>query len=101
MKFRRQYSVGRYILDFYCPEARLAVEVDGDSHFGDGAERRDAVRQQYIESFGIAFVRCTNGDVYGNLEGVLEEIERVAVDRSTSDEPKRLSPRRKSWEGEQ
>jgi very-short-patch-repair endonuclease len=63
LKFRRQCSVGPYVVDFYCPQMKLAVEIDGDSHFGDGAEQRDARRQTYIESFGIRFVRCTNGDV--------------------------------------
>ena len=87
LRFRRQYSVGSYIIDFYCPQARLAVEVDGDSHFGDGAENRDIDRQTYIESFGIRFVRCTNGDVYDNIAGVLEDIERVAVERGA-----RLNP---------
>ena len=67
--------------------AKLAVEVDGDSHFGDGAESRDADRQAYIESFGIRFVRCTNGDVYDNIEGVLEEIERVGVERGARINP--------------
>jgi len=87
LKFRRQYSVGPYVVDFYCPEARLAIEVDGDSHFVDGAEDCDARRQTYIESFGIQFVRCTNGDVYDRMDGVLEEIERVALKRSQAKNP--------------
>jgi len=56
-----------------------AIEVDGDSHFGEGAEARDARRQAYIESFGIRFLRCTNADVYDNIEGVIEEIERIGA----------------------
>jgi very-short-patch-repair endonuclease len=82
LKFRRQYSVGPYILDFYCPEAKLAVEVDGDTHFGNGAEVRDAHRQRFVEWFGFRFVRCTNGEVLDRMEGVLEEIERVASECS-------------------
>ena len=81
LRFRRQHGIGPYVVDFYCPEVRLAVEVDGDSHFGDGAEKRDQRRQAYVESFGILFMRCTNGDVYKNIEGVLEEIERVGTAR--------------------
>jgi len=84
LRFRRQYSVGPYVLDFYCPQAKLAIEVDGDSHFGDGAEPRDARRQSYIESFGIRFLRCTNADVYDNIEGVIEEIERIGTQRGDS-----------------
>ena len=87
LKFRRQYSVGRYVIDFYCPGAKLAIEVDGDSHFGDGAESRDARRQKYIEAFGIRFLRCTNDDVFNNIEGVLEETERVAVERGAGENP--------------
>ena len=87
LRFRRQYSVGPYALDFYCPEAKLAVEVDGNIHFGDGAEERDAERQLYVESFGIRFMRCTNEDVYENMEGVLEEIERVAFEGGAWDNP--------------
>ena len=73
-KFRRQYSVGPYMIDFYCPEFKLAAELDGDSHFGDGAERRDADRQAYVESFGITFLRFTNEDIFRNLDEVLQAI---------------------------
>jgi len=73
-KFKRQYGVGPYIVDFYCPELRLAIELDGDSHFLDGAEARDLVRQRFIESFDIKFLRFQNVEVTTNLEGVLETI---------------------------
>ena len=49
-KFRRQYSVAAYVVDFYCPTARLAIEVDGDSHFQRGCAARDETRQAAIES---------------------------------------------------
>lgn len=75
-KFRRQYSVGPYIVDFYCPRFKLAIEVDGPSHFQDEAIRYDQKRQRYIESFGLKFLRFTNVDIYENIEGVLEEILR-------------------------
>ncbi len=73
-KFRRQYSVGPYIVDFYCVELKLAIEIDGESHFVQGSEDHDLRRQQFIESAGIRFLRFTNTDVYENLEGVLETI---------------------------
>ena len=73
-KFRRQYSVGPYFIDFYCVEVRLAVELDGDTHFTSEARSYDRERQQFIESFGIRFLRFTNVDVYENLDGVLEVI---------------------------
>ena len=73
-KFRRQYSVDKYVLDFYCPSAKLAIEVDGDSHFSDTAIQSDKIRQKAIEEMGIRFLRFTNRDIYENLEGVFEEI---------------------------
>lgn len=85
-KWRRQYSVGPYVVDFYCAAAKLAIELDGDSHFGGGAEQRDAKRQAYLESFGIRVIRFVNQDVYQNLPRVLEEIakaiEETARDRA-------------------
>lgn len=76
-RFRRQSSVGPYCRDFYCPEIRLANELDGDSHFTNVAKQRDHARQEWIESFGIRFVRFTNADVYENLDGVLEVIAKA------------------------
>ncbi len=73
-KFRRQYSVDGYILDFYCPSAKLAIEIDGDSHFSGTAIQSDEIRQKTIEDMGIRFLRFTNQDVYENLDGVCEKI---------------------------
>ena len=66
-KFRRQYSVGVYILDFYCPSLKLAIEIDGDTHFQAGARKYDLARQEFIERFGIRFLRFTNPQVCENL----------------------------------
>ena len=73
-KFRRQYSVDKFVIDFYNPILKLAIEIDGESHFYDGAAEYDRERQSYIESLGIKFIRFTNNDVYHNLDGVLESI---------------------------
>ena len=72
-KFRRQYGVGPYVIDFYCPELNLAIEIDGESHYIDG-EEKDAIRQQYIEKYGIKFLRFTNNEVVENVDGVIEVI---------------------------
>ena len=72
LKFRRQFSVDQYVLDFYCPELKLAIEVDGDTHFVGGAEVNDEKRQKSIELVGILFVRVTNDDILQNLDGVLQ-----------------------------
>jgi len=79
-KFRRQFSVGPYCVDFYCPELKLAIEVDGDSHFTPEAKAYDLVRQRYIEGFGIRFLRFTNQDIHDNLDGVLEVIANAILE---------------------
>lgn len=79
-KFRRQYGVGPYVIDFYSTALKLAIEIDGDSHSDVGAEERDAQRQAFIESHGIRVVRFTNEDVYKRLEDVLDEIVRVTAE---------------------
>ncbi|MEH2317583.1 endonuclease domain-containing protein [Nostoc sp.] len=73
-KFRRQYSVDKFVMDFYSSEFKLAIEIDGESHFQEGAAESDKARQQFIESAGIKLIRFTNNDVYANLSGVLESI---------------------------
>ena len=73
-KFRRQYSIGNFIVDFYCPEAKLAIEIDGDSHFDNEQRLYDIARQRYIEAKGIHFLRFTNKDITENVEGVLVRI---------------------------
>lgn len=73
-KFRRQYSIGKFVVDFYCPELKLAVEIDGDSHYIEGSDVYDSERQTVIESYGITFLRFTNEDIYKNLDGVLSSI---------------------------
>lgn len=74
-KFRRQYSVGPYVVDFYCPSVKLAIEVDGDSRFATGAVTADRKRQHYIAGKGIRFLRFTNQQVMRNLDSVLKIIE--------------------------
>ena len=83
-KFRRQYSVGPFVLDFYCPALKLAVEIDGDSHFLADAVTQDKKRQDYIETFGIQFLRFTNEQVYRNLDDVLETIAAKALPDSSN-----------------
>ena len=75
-KFRRQFSVGPYVVDFYCPALKLAIEIDGDSHFQPGEQEKDQRRQEDIEFFGVVFLRFRNNEVWENLEGVLEAIYR-------------------------
>lgn len=82
-KFRRQHSVGPYILDFYCPSARLAIELDGDSHFTDEARAYDRERSAYLNALGIRVLRFLNSDVYTDVvcvcERILAEIEGLTT----------------------
>jgi len=73
-KFRRQHSVGRYIVDFYCPSERLAVELDGDSHFTDEAIDYDRERTAFLNALDIRVLRFLNTDVHENLDAVCERI---------------------------
>lgn len=74
LKFRRQYGVGPYVVDFYCPKFKLAIELDGDTHYEDDAQENDRERENYIKTYDVHFLRFTNNEVYGNLDGVLEKI---------------------------
>lgn len=71
-KFRRQHPIGRFIVDFYCHQARLIIEVDGDSHAFQ--EEYDAVRTAWLEAQGLRVIRFDNQTVMKNLDGVLQFI---------------------------
>jgi very-short-patch-repair endonuclease len=73
-KFRRQYSVDAYVIDFYCSELRLAIEIDGDSHLQGDAPAYDIARQRLLESLGLAVLRFTNCQVYTELDVVIDTI---------------------------
>ena len=73
-KFRRQVSFGRYIVDFYCPECRLVIELDGAPHFGPNSHEYDQLRTEYLEKAGLRIIRFENQDVRDNIEFVLEAI---------------------------
>ena len=77
MKFRRQFSVGSFVIDFYCPEIKLAIELDGAPHFTFAGGMYDDEREKYIASQGITTLRYENKDIFKNPEGVIEEIEET------------------------
>ena len=76
MKFRREQPSDLFVLDFYCAEARLAVELDGASH--DGREEYDRWRDRVLASWGIRVLRFREGEAVNRLEWVLEQI-RAAI----------------------
>jgi len=75
MKFFRQYSFGSYILDFYCPEKKLAVELDGEQHNLPEGREYDVERTNYLNAHGIEVVRFWNNEVLCQMESVLAELE--------------------------
>jgi len=82
MKFFRQYSLVPYILDFYCPEKKLAVELDGGQHNQPDGREYDAARTIYLNANGIEVMRFWNNEVLGNMDGVLTGLELKAVSRT-------------------
>ena len=82
-RFRRQHPIGPFILDFYCAEARLAVEVDGRMHDHPDRIDHDRRRTAWLHRQGVRVVRLAAESVRTELEGVLEFIARVARERST------------------
>jgi putative DNA methylase len=73
-KFRRQHPIDRFVLDFYCPAARLAVELDGSQHNTEQGRAADAERTAWLNARGIRVLRFWNSEVFSNLEGVLTAI---------------------------
>jgi very-short-patch-repair endonuclease len=78
-KFRRQHPLGRYIVDFYCHEANLVIELDGSGHDEDHQREYDSLRDKDIASRGIKVLRFSNHDVTHNLAAVLSEIDRYLM----------------------
>ena len=75
-KFRRQHSIGRYVVDFCCPSERLVIELDGSAHDSERAGARDEARAQFLSSAGLTVLRLENRHVLENPEGVLELIKQ-------------------------
>ena len=75
-KFRRQHSIGPYIVDFFCPECRLAIELDGAAHLTDNGNEADTRRSEFLKRFNVRVIRFENRAVFEDLEGVLEDIRR-------------------------
>ncbi len=77
MKFLRQKTIGRYIVDFYCAEAQLVVELDGSQHFTQELLKADAERTAYLQEYGLRVLRIPNNEVFGNFRGVCEYIDET------------------------
>ena len=77
-RFLRQKPIDRFIVDFFCPELMLAIEIDGVTH--DKKLLDDTLRQERLEKLGVRFLRFLDIDVKTNMEGVISSIEKWIVD---------------------
>lgn len=84
IRFRRQITVGIYILDFYCAGAKLAIEIDGAQHYLPQGKQHDLYRTNYLNEQGIKVLRFTNRDVMENLQGVCTMIDKTVKERVQS-----------------
>lgn len=75
IKVRRQHSIWRYVLDFYCKDLKLCIEIDWDNHFEEEAKEYDNIRSEYLESVWIEVIRFTNNDITKNIDWVLENLK--------------------------
>ncbi|HQZ70656.1 MAG TPA: endonuclease domain-containing protein [Anaerolineae bacterium] len=88
-RFRKQHPVERFVLDFYCPAAKLAIEVDGGQHNEPSGQARDAERTQMLDHAGIRVLRFWNHEVLGNLDVVMHVIWAVL---HGAPDPRQLRP---------
>ena len=74
-KFRRQQSIGNFIVDFYCPSEQLIIEIDGDVHFNPINENYDFERSRYLENLVLKVLRFKNEEIKNDIDLVLEKIK--------------------------
>jgi very-short-patch-repair endonuclease len=84
LKFRRQYSIGQYFIDFYCPQLKLGIEVDGGQHYSLEGELHDRKRNSFLKSKGITLFRYSNHEVIKNTKNVIEDmLNRIKIINSS------------------
>ena len=83
LKFRRQFGVGPYILDFYCPEIRLGIELDGEVHKSAEAHEYDEIRSTFMKKNRIGILRFDNDVVTKNMDAIIEAIKKARTEINT------------------
>ena len=83
VRFSRQKVLGKYIVDFYCAKAKLAIELDGSQHYDEINIIKDAERTSFLEAYGLRIVRIPNNEVMNNFNGICECVD-TAVKQSLS-----------------
>ena len=84
VRFRRQYVIGGYIVDFYCHNAKLVIELDGSGHYEPQTMQKDQIRTEYLESLGLFVLRFTNLEIKSYFSAVCEKID-LTVEKRTKD----------------
>ncbi len=79
-KFRRQFPIGRYILDFYSPECKIGIEANGSQHYETQGRKKDELRAKELSKYGIEILRFSDLDILNNIEGVYETIVKTVKD---------------------
>lgn len=83
VKFYRQRSIDRYIVDFYCSDARLVVELDGSQHYTRDGMKYDSIRTDVLEQYGLAVLRFSNAEINEHFEAVCMLIDQNVKQRIT------------------
>jgi very-short-patch-repair endonuclease len=73
-RFRRQHPVNEFIVDFFCPDAQMVIEIDGEVHDDPSQKERDLERTRILNRFGLKVLRFSNAEVIGDIDSVLEKI---------------------------
>lgn len=81
VRFQRQKTIGSYIVDFYCHEARMVIELDGSQHYEEHAKGYDKVRTQFLEASGLAVIRFPNAAIDRDFAGVCMMIDHFTQER--------------------
>jgi very-short-patch-repair endonuclease len=79
VKFRRQHGIGDYIVDFYCAECSLIIEIDGGSHFSSDGQEYDKERDAFLQSKGLTILRFTNRQIMNEMDNVLSELLKLFI----------------------
>ena len=75
VKFQRQKVLGHYIVDFYCAEAKLVIELDGSQHYDQSGMRNDDERTNFLKGYDLSVIRIPNNEVFNNFRGVCEYLD--------------------------
>ena len=87
VRFSRQIPIDNFIVDFYCKDLQLAIEVDGSVHFMEGQQEKDSIRENRLKSLGVYIIKFSDLDVKHNLSWVLEEMKKTIRDIKPTPNP--------------